>query len=306
MRIGLMLSSAGLRTDLAGLLAAIERAEADRFDSVWVPSTRTYDALTVLALAGQRTGRIELATFVTPTYPRHPAALAEQALTVQVASGNRLALGIGLSHRVTMENLLGLDWSRPIRHLREYLSCLQPLLRSEPTHFEGELYRINGYQLNAPGAEPPPILVAALGPQMLRLTGRLADGTAIWMGGARYLAEQAVPIISAAAREAGRAAPRILAGLPICVTDHAATVREQAVRAFGRYGELPSYRAILDRAGAASPADVCLIGNEPQVEADLKRLEAAGATDLAAFVFAPRGEDAGRTLRLLQAARSGC
>src|SRR5919199_1529103 len=234
MRIGLMIVTAGA-PDLESVLAQIDQAEAMGFASAWVSSVRSFDALTVLALAGQRTRRIELGTFVTPTYPRHPAALAEQALAVQAASGGRLTLGIGLSHRVTMEQLLGLDWSHPIRHTREYLSCLVPLLRGEPTKFSGTEYRIDGYQLTVPGATPPTVLVAALGPQMLRLVGRLADGTAVWMGGARYLAEHAVPTITAAAREAGRPAPRIVAGLPLCVPDDPAAARQHAAQAYARY-----------------------------------------------------------------------
>src|SRR5215217_3565430 len=201
-----------------------------------------------------------------------------------------------------MEQALGIDWSRPVRHMREYLSALRPLLAQEATSFAGEEFRIEGYQLTVPDATPPPVLVAALGPQMLRLAGRLADGTAIWMGGPRYLAEHAVPTITAAAWEAGRPAPRIVAGLPICVTSNAEAVRERANRAFGRYGELPSYRAVLDRQEAGTgPGDVALIGDEAAVQAGIDELRAAGVTDLVASVYAPRGEDAERTYALLRA-----
>ena len=298
MKIGLMIATAG-QPDLATVLAQIDRAEALGLASAWVSSVRSYDALTVLALASQRTRSVELGTFVIPTYPRHPAALAEQALTTQAAGGGRLALGIGLSHRVTMEGMLGFDWSHPLRHMREYLSCLAPLLRGEPTSFAGEEFRIEGYQLSVP-ATPPPILVAALGPQMLRLAGRLADGTAIWMGGPRYVAEHAVPAITAAAREAGRPVPRIVAGLPVCVTDRRDEVRERVARAFERYGQLPSSRAVLDREGAPGPADVALVGNEAEVEDGLREMESAGTTDFIASVYAPRGEDPNRTYELLR------
>jgi len=304
MKFGLMIANAGAES-LDAVVQQIVRAEERGFASAWIPSVRAFDVLTVLALAGRLTSTIELATFVIPTYPRHPAALAEQALATQAASGGRLTLGIGLSHRVTMEGMLGFDWNHPVRHLREYLSCLIPLLRGEPTTFNGEELRINGFQLNVPGVTAPSVLVAALGPQMLRLTGRMADGTAIWMGGPGYIAEHAVPTISAAAREAGRPAPRIVAGLPICVTDRQDEVRERANQAFGRYGELPSYRAILDREGSGDsgttmPADVALIGDEAQVQAGIDRLWAAGVTDLVASVYAPRGEDPERTYALLR------
>jgi len=300
MKIGLMVAPPGHSGDLGTVVEQIERAEADRFDAVWAPNARAFDALTLLAVAGRQTRRIELGTFVVPTYPRHPAALAQQALTVQAACGNRLTLGIGLSHRSTIEVGLGLDWSHPIRHTREYLTCLSQLMSGEPASFAGQEYRLDGFQLSVPGSTPPPILVAALGPQMLRLTGRLADGTAVWMGGPRYLSEYATPIMTDAARLAGRPAPRILAGLPVCVTDHAQEVRERAARSFERYGQLPSYRAVLDREGVTGPADVSIIGDEGQVLAAFEALEAAGATDLAASVYAPRGEDPSRTYRLLQ------
>src|ERR687885_2629460 len=144
MEIGLMLMST-MGGELDGLLGAIERAEAQGFQSVWVPNIRGFDALTVLALAGPRTRSIELGTNVVPTYPRHPAALAQQALTVQVATGGRLALGIGLSHRVTMEQGLGFDWSHPIRHMREYLTCLRGLLAGEAVQFEGGEFHLASY-----------------------------------------------------------------------------------------------------------------------------------------------------------------
>ncbi len=297
MRVGIMLLSGGTPGEI---VAQVVEAEERGFSSAWLANIRGVDALTVLALAGPRTERIELGTFVVPTYPRHPSALAQQALTVQAATGNRLTLGIGLSHRVSMEQGLGFDWDHPIRHMREYLATLTPLLAQEEVHFEGEEYTVRGYQLAVKGATAPPVLVAALGPQMLRLTGKMADGTAIWMGGARYIAETAVPEITQAAERAGRPAPRVVAGLPVCVTDNAGAVRDKVAQVYARYGELPSYRAILDREGARGPADVALVGDEAEVRAGLAALAAAGVTDFAASLFVPRGEDRERTLAVLQ------
>ena len=300
MRIGLFLVDPREASEIDTLVDRIADAEARGFRSAWLANIRGLDALTALASAGRQTREIELGTFVVPTYPRHPSALAQQALTVQAAAQGRLTLGIGLSHRVSMETALGFDWSHPIRHMREYLTCLRPLLAGEEVSYAGEEFRLNGYQLTVPGAAPPPILVAALGPQMLQLTGRLADGTAIWMGGPRYIADHVRPAITRAAEEAGRPAPRIVAGLPVCVTDRAEVVRQRAASAYERYGQLPSYRAILDREGAAGPADVALIGREDEVTEGLHKLATAGATDLAAAIFAPRGEDPARTQALLE------
>ncbi len=298
MRIGIGLAVTGGPNTLDGLLAEARRAEEACFASIWLSNIFSFDALTVLALAGKETRSIELGTFVVPTYPRHPAALAQQALTVQAATNGRLALGIGLSHKVVIENMLGLDYSQPIPHMKEYLTALNGLLSQQPTRFMGEQYRINA-QLTVPGATKPVVLVAALGPAMLRLSGRLADGTATWMGGLPYLRDTAIPIISAAAAKAGRPAPRIVAGVPVCVTDDAAAARESAEKTFAVYGQLPSYRATLDRGGAGGPGDVAVAGTEAEVEAQLQAFAEAGVTDFNAAIFAPPGVDPKRSYELL-------
>lgn len=304
MRIGIQLGG-GRGGTLDGLLNEAKRAEAAGFASAWLSHIFSFDALTVVALAGRETVRIELGTAVVPTYPRHPVALAQQALTVQAATGNRLALGIGLSHKIVIEDMFGLDYSRPIPHMREYLLALGGLLSGEPTRFQGELYRVAA-QFTVPGATKPPLLVAALGPAMLRLAGRLADGTVTWMGGLAYLRDVAVPTIRQAAAQAGRPAPRIVAGLPVCVTDDPAAARAAAEKVFQMYGQLPSYRATLDRGGAAGPGDVALVGGEQEVEAQLRALAAAGVTDFSAAPFRTPGGSIEPTYELLAAvARRG-
>ena len=304
MRIGLTVPTPGDNPDLGTLLVAMERADALGLPAVWMPnvSSRGFDAATALALGGVRTQRVELGTFVVPTFTRHPVVMAQQALTAQAATGGRFVLGIGLSHRVAMEGQLGFDFSRPVRHMREYLTCLTALLEGQPVDFTGDEFQIHNFALTPPpGVTPPPILVAALGPQMLRLAGRLSAGTAIWVGGPRYVAE-AAKAISAAAREAARPAPRVLVSVPVCVTDHATAVRAAAAGAFARYGQLPSYRAILDKEGVGGPEEVALIGNEAVVGAGIAAFADAGATDFSAAIFTPPGEDAGRTLALLATA----
>ncbi len=198
MRLGTMLSMPG---DPCGTQTLSERAaaaEAAGFASVWLPQVNTIDALMSLALAGRDTRTIELGTAVVPTYPRHPMALAAQALTVQDATRNRLALGIGLSHRFFIEDNLGMDYSKPIPHMRDYLTILNGLLAGEQVQHGGTEYTVNT-QVSVAGAKKPPVIVAALGPAMLRLCGRLADGTMTWMGGIDYLRDIAVPTMSAAA-----------------------------------------------------------------------------------------------------------
>lgn len=287
MRIGAMISMPGDSTGTAGLIERAKRAEASGFASAWLPQVAGLDALTVLGMAGRETSRIGLGTAVVPTYPRHPTVLAGQALTIQDASGGRLHLGIGLSHKMMIEDSLGLDYSKPIPHTREYLTILNGLLSGERVRFRGDLYRVNA-QVTVPGAAKPPVLVAALGPAMLRLCGRLADGTITWMGGLDYLREVAVPTMRASAEAAGRPSPRFVAMVPVILTNDPASGRELANSVFQVYGQLPSYRAALARGGAATPADVAIIGDRSAIRAGVEQFEAVGVTD---FVLATAGMD---------------
>jgi F420-dependent oxidoreductase-like protein len=256
------------------------------------------DALTVIALAGRVVPDIELETAVVPVYTRHPVAMAQQALTTQAAVGGRLTLGIGLSHRPIVENMWGLSFERPVEYMREYLAILQPLLQTQAVAFAGKRFKSQA-QLTVPNASPPSVVLAALGERMLRLAGEQTDGTATWMVGPKTLAAHVTPIITEAARRAGRPAPRIIVGLPICITNDPEAARTRATRAFERYGQLPSYRAMLDREGAADPTDVAAIGSESEVERHLAKLERAGATELNASVFGS-AEDQQRTFEFLQ------
>lgn len=283
MRIGTMLSMPG---DVVATDVLIERAiaaEQGGFASAWLPQVGTVDALTALALAGRDTSRIELGTAVVPTYPRHPVMLAEQALTVQNATGNRLALGIGLSHRFMIENSLGLDYSRPIPHTRDYLTILNGLLAGEAVDHSGDEYKVKA-QLNVVDAARPSVLVAALGPAMLRLCGRLADGTITWMGGIDYLRDSAIPTMSAAAEKAGKPGPRFVAMVPVLLADDTQAGSDTINETFRMYGRIPSYRATLDRGGASLPADVAVIGDADAVEAGLDAYADIGLTDFVAVV----------------------
>jgi F420-dependent oxidoreductase-like protein len=146
---------------------------------------------------------------------------------------------------------------------------------------------------------PVPVLLAALGPRMLRLAGELAEGTVLWMTGPATVRDHIVPTITAAAQAAGRPSPRVVCVLPICVTSDPDAARAGADKVFAMYGQLPSYRAMLDREGAAGPGDVALVGDEPAVAAQLAALADAGVTDFVAGEYG-RGEDAVRTRDLLK------
>jgi F420-dependent oxidoreductase-like protein len=304
MRIGVTYVESG---PLSEVLAAIERAEQAGFDTAWVTQFDHLDSLAVLALAGRLTRRIELGSAVAPTYHQHPAVLARQALTAQQASGGRLALGVGPSHRILVEGVYGLKFDRPIRHMREYLAVLRSLLSFRPVHFQGEMFRVD---LAVPGqpVPVPPILVAALGPQMLRLAGTLADGVITFMGGPAYLRTTAVPIVRAAAQAAARPAPRIVAGFPIAVTSQGEAARRASSLRLAEHAQWPSYRGAMQIEGAREGADVSLIGGEADVRRALDDLRGIGVTDLLAQTFAvPEDPDGpARTWDFLAAlARSG-
>jgi 5,10-methylenetetrahydromethanopterin reductase len=256
------------------------------------------DALTVIAVAGRVVPRIELMTAVLPIYLWHPVLMAQQALTTQAAVRGRLRLGIGLSHKPAVEQRWGLAFERPVDYMREYLAILQPLLGGEPVTYQGERLKAQT-QLSIADTPAPGLILAALGQRMLRLAGEHADGTALWLVGPHTLASHITPIITEAAANAGRPAPRIIVGLPICVTSDPSAARERAARGLGFYGELPSYRAMLDREGAAGAADVMVVGSESDVDGQLARLEEAGATDFTASVIGSATEHQ-RTLEFLQ------
>ena len=266
-----------------GLVAAARSAADDGFGSYWTSQIFSVDALTGIAVAAKEVEGIRFGTGVVPIQPRHPMMLAGQALTVSQVSGGRLDLGIGLSHQMVVEGMWGLPFDKPVRQMREYLEALGPLLAGENPQYGGETITARG-GLDVP-ADPPPVLVAALGPQMLTVTGRLADGTVTWMTGPKTLTDLTVPTIRAAAEGAGRPAPRVVVALPVCVTDDEAGARERAAAEFAVYGMLPSYRAMLDREGMEGPADLAFVGSADAVASRIAEVDTAGATTLVAAEF---------------------
>jgi F420-dependent oxidoreductase-like protein len=299
MRIGALID---VGQPLGAVVEQVRRYAAVGLESAWAVQIFGYDALTMLGIVGAQVPGIELGTGVVPVYSRHPQVMAQQALTVQAATGGRLVLGVGLSHQVVVEGLWGLSYDRPARYLREYLSALLPLVRGEAVQAAGEVVTARTYgPLEIPDAPAPPVLAAALGPRMLQLAGTVADGTVTWMTGTGTIADHIVPTITAAAEAAGRPPPRVVVSLPVTVTDSAAEAKERIDRAFAIYPTLPSYRAMLDREGAERPSDIALVGTEDDVARGLRRLADAGATD---FVAAIVGHERERTEALLAAQSS--
>ncbi|MDE0804083.1 MAG: LLM class F420-dependent oxidoreductase [Acidimicrobiales bacterium] len=277
----------------------VRTAHDQGFPSYWVPQIFGWDALTLLAVVGRETEGIELGTSVVPTYPRHPAMLAAQALTTQAACEGRFTLGIGLSHQPVIEHMFGMSFDKPVRHMREYLDILMPLVAGDAVSADGETLSAN-LALDVPDPQPVPVMVAALGPQMLKLTGARTAGTITWMTGPATISAHTKPALDAAADDAGNAGTRIACGLPVCVTSDVDGTRERASKVYAIYGQLPSYRAMLDREGADGPADIAIIGDEDHVTERIRSLEKAGVTDFAASEFASSDDEKSRTRDLLR------
>ncbi|MDP6977227.1 MAG: LLM class F420-dependent oxidoreductase [Myxococcota bacterium] len=300
MRIGINASGMLGNPDLSRLEAQMRTAAEQGFHSFWLAQATTIDALTVIAALGRDVPNIEFGTAVVPTYPRHPSMLAAQAMTAQAIVGGRLTLGVGLSHKVLIEGYYGMSFDKPIRHMREYLSILMPLVDAGSVDFEGETLTGHGAITMPAETKPCDVLVAALGSQMLRLAGHRTEGTVLWMVGEKTIASHIAPRIHDAAAKAGRPEPRIVASLPICVTEDEANIRNRADRAFAMYGQLPSYRAMLDREGAETPTDAGIFGNEAYVRDRLNAIAEAGATEFSAVEFCRTDDERENTRELLR------
>jgi F420-dependent oxidoreductase-like protein len=289
MRIGLT----GGGTTADRIVGQASRAEADGFTSMWYPSAAGGgDPLAVMALAGRATSGIELGTAVLVSYACHPVLQASRASAAVSAIGapGRLTLGIGPSHQVVVEDRLGLPYDAPGQHTDEYARILTGLLRGEQVRFAGRQFRVEAGPLPLLAGAEIPVLVGALGPRLLRVAGACTAGTILWMANATAIEAHAAPTIRKAAADAGRPAPRIVAGLPVAVHDDVAEARSAAARQFSVYGELPNYQRILAHGGIAGPAEAVIVGDEDSVTAQVRALFEAGATDLWAAPF-PVGDD---------------
>ena len=295
MRIGAMIGADGTKDSIDDVVRLGKEIEAAGLDHVWLANIFSFDAITTLALIGRETSRVRVGTAVTPTYPRHPGALAQQAMTTAAATNHRFTLGIGLSHQVVIENMFGMNYDKPAKHMREYLSVLMPLLRGETVSFQGEQYHVNGLTLDIPGGSDLPVVVAALGPAMIKLTAEMADGTNTWMVGPKTMEEHIIPSFQAA----GKSDPAIVAGMPIVLTTNIDDAKARIAENLTVYGQLPSYRAMLDREGAAGPADIAIVGDENQLRGQIKRFQDMGVTDFNAAIMDTEEGAYARTLEFL-------
>jgi len=288
-------------------IAYLSQLRDEGFARVWI-SQLPYepDLLTILAVALREVDTIEVASGVVPIQNQHPMQMAQRALTVSLASGGRFILGLGMTHAAVTEGMWGIPWDRPVRRLNEYLDGLLPLLAGEPANATGETVTTRG-ALVIPGAPRPDVYIAALGPQLLRVAGRRTAGTCTWMTGPATLRDHVSPALRQAAADAGRphGSVRVVASLPVAVTDDVEAARKQAAEQFAVYGTLPSYRAMLDREGYAGPEDAAIIGDEATVRDRLAELAEAGVDEYVGAVFDSSAEGRDRTRALLRDMRSG-
>jgi F420-dependent oxidoreductase-like protein len=293
-RIGL----SGGGTTLERIVEQAEQAESDGFTTLWYPGAASNDVLLTMTLVGRATSTLELGTAVLQTYPTHPLVLAQRATAVVEATGRpSLTLGLGPSHAPVIEGVYGLSYAHPGRNTEEYVTVLTSALRGEAVDFDGVDYHAHRPAARTAPEAPVPVLVAALGPRMLRVAGALADGTITWMANPVALAEHVVPRIVRAAADAGRPRPRVVAGVPVAVHDDADEARAAAAEQFAVYGTLPNYRRILGYGGSSAPAEACIVGDEASVSAQVAALFEAGATDVWANPFVVGEDRAGSRAR---------
>ena len=286
MRIGLMLGPerGRYRHKVAQLVADAAAAERDGFTSIWVPQIPgDFDAFTAITLMGQATERVELGTAVLPIQTRHPIAMAQEVLSNQAVCEGRFTLGIGVSHHWVIEGMLGLPYERPAHEMRSYLEVLNAALRGPGSvDVENDGYRVHS-PMDVTDWVPNPVLLAALGPAMLRLAGEHASGTILWLADERAVADHVVPSLTKAAAGAGRPAPRVVAGVPValCPEGEVDAARAWANRVLGHAEFCPNYQRLLDRGNAKDVGDILAAGDESTVLERLRAFRAAGVTDLA-------------------------
>lgn len=295
MRVGVMVGPERgfAERKVSGMIADIEWAEGAGMDSAWIPQLPSdFDAFLALVTMGCRSSRIELGTAVVPFQAQHPIALARQALSAQALVGDRVTLGVGPSHDWIVQGMLGLPYDRPAAYTRDYLEILGAAVSGrESVDIENSTFSVHN-PIDLGGVSPVPILLAALGPVMLRHAGEFTDGTILWMADERAVDEHVIPRITKAAYNAGRASPRVVAGIPVCLClpAEADAARQRANAVLGYADQLPNYRRMLSYGDAGTVGDLCVVGDEAALLARFRRFADVGVTDLAVRVL-PIGAD---------------
>ncbi len=267
-------------TSLDELRRLADEATEDGYDNFWVSQIFGIDPIVGLAaIAPHLAGFDEVGTSVVPIYGRHPLALAASVRTAQASVDGRFTLGIGPSHEVFVDGLMGLDYDRPRAFTADHLAGLLPLLAGESVDHDGELVTTKAWlTIDAP---PTPVLLAAMGTKMLELAGRLTAGTSLGQAvGPETIRTHISPTITAAAEAAGRPTPRIKAFVQVACTDDPEGYIAESAAGDGLYKNLPAYRAMLDREGLDSGAELIVAGDQEVIRAGVQRFLDAGANEL--------------------------
>ncbi len=294
MRMGLQVSADRGRyaTKVEKLQADARWADEAGLDTVWTPQIPDeIDVMTAVTLMGTATSRVEVGTSVVPIQPRHPVVLAQQALSAQAVCEGRFTLGIGVSHHWIIHDMLGLPYQRQATAMRCTLDVLDQALRGPGlVEVDNELFTIR-QPLDITDITPTPVMIAALGPVMLRLAGARAAGTVLWLADERTIASHVVPTITEAAQEAGRPAPRVMAGVPVCLCteDQVEAAVERTNRTLSEVVASPNYVRLMEHGDARSIGDVLICGSEAAMEKRLRSFADAGVTDLNVRIV-PLGE----------------
>ncbi|MGY0019873.1 TIGR03564 family F420-dependent LLM class oxidoreductase [Streptomyces sp. YJ-C3] len=293
MTVGVTLDTSGTNLLIDDVVRQAREARASGLSSLWFGQTLGYDSPTLAALVGHAVPDIRLGTSAIPVFGRHPLLVASQAQTAQAATGGRYHLGLALGTKLVTEGAFGLPFERPVARLREFLTALRHLVETGQADFEGELITARTpLPAVVPGAEPPvPLLVAAMGPQALRVSGRLADGILPYLAGPRALEEHIVPEVTRAAEEAGRPAPRIVAFVPGVVTPDPDALRPRLHEQLSFYAQIPSYARVVELSGHSHPADLAVVGDEKHLADAVRRYRDAGATDVVVSVTEADGDE---------------
>ncbi|MFD5407590.1 TIGR03564 family F420-dependent LLM class oxidoreductase [Streptomyces griseorubiginosus] len=302
MTVGVALNASDAPNQVDATVQLAQEAAAAGLRSAWFGQTFGADSPQLAAIVGREVPGLQVGTSAIPVFGRHPLLVAGQAQTAQAATHGRYHLGLALGTKLLTETGFGLPFERPIARLREFLTALRQVTETGTADFQGELLTARTpIPARVPGAEGGvPVLVAAMGPQALRVSGELADGILPYLAGPRALAEHIVPAVTAAAEAAGRPAPRIVALVPGVVTDDADAVQARATENLAFYEQIPSYARVIELSGARRAADLAVIGDEKAVEAEVRRYRDAGATEVVFSLTEIAGEaDRRRTWALL-------
>ena len=248
-RVGLLINSSSAKRAIQAIIAA-EQAGVRQVWSTQAPTT--IDVLSIFTVAATQTSTIRLGTSIFPTYPRHPLAMAAQARTIHELAPGRLRLGVGPSHRRTIEGMYGIPMIAPLTHTREYISVLRAALWEGKVEHQGHFSNIT---ITLPTPAPIPILNAALGKGAFKMAGELSDGAISWNCPVPYLLNSALPALETGARQAGRSAPPLVAHIPVAYSIDRQAVLAAARKQFGLYGQLPFYRHMFAEAGYPVPED---------------------------------------------------